>query len=308
MDSVSNDQFIGVDLGGNSIKTGLFDLNGILLAETNKATPDPPMPGAVTISICEAIELIDPTHKAKYVGISLPGPMDSQNRVARVCINLPGWIDVPLADWLESRLERKVILGNDGNCALIAEGWKGAAKGFDDVILLTLGTGVGGGVMIGGEIFIGRNGAAAEPGLICIDPNGFDCNSGNNGSLEQFGSLKGLQRLSNSDPIELNYKASLGDDDAIKIWEKYGEKLGVGISSLVYMFTPQLIIIGGGLSAAAKHFIPSIRKEVEIRVQEVSREGLLIKPCSLGNGAGRLGAARLAIKCSPNYCLDVNEA
>ena len=90
--------------------------------------------------------------------------MDAAARVARVCINLPGWEEVPLADWLESRLNRRVTLANDGNCAVVGEAWLGAARGVDDVVLLTLGTGVGGGVLLRGELFTGHNGAAAEPG------------------------------------------------------------------------------------------------------------------------------------------------
>ena len=87
--------------------------------------------------------------------------MDRSARVAQVCINLPGWEQVPLAEWLESRLKRPVTLANDGNCAVLGEQWLGAAKGVDDVVLLTLGTGVGGGVILGGELFLGRRGAAA---------------------------------------------------------------------------------------------------------------------------------------------------
>tara|TARA_B100001121_G_scaffold290023_1_gene289451 strand:+ start:39 stop:740 length:702 start_codon:yes stop_codon:yes gene_type:complete len=222
--------------------------------------------------------------------------MDADARVARICINLPGWEEVPLAAWLEPRLKRRVTLANDGNCALVGEAWKGAAAGFSDVLLLTLGTGVGGGVMLGGQLFTGHNGAAAEPGLITLFPDGPDCNSGNRGSLEQFASITGLKRLSGSEPSSLAMAASDGDAKALAHWERYGQLLGTGISSLVYAFTPQLVLVGGGLAGASEHFLPSVRREVSTRVQAVSREGLQIKPCALGNGAGRLGAARLAIQ------------
>lgn len=287
-------QFIGVDLGGTAIKLGRFDQQGYLLAETQLQTPQPSMPGAVTVALCEAIEIVDPNHQAGFVGVGLPGPMDAEARVARVCINLPGWLDVPLADWLESRLNRQVTLANDGNCALVGEAWQGAARGFRDVVLLTLGTGVGGGVMLGGQLFTGHNGAAAEPGLIGVNPEGPICNSGNHGSLEQYASIGALQRLWDGDPEELCCRATCGDLEALEIWETYGRMLGVGISSLVYMFTPQLVLVGGGLAGGAVHFLPAVRKEVEKRVQAVSREGLQIRACALGNGAGRMGAARLA--------------
>ena len=287
---------LGVDLGGTAIKLGLFSLDGELLAEHQRPTPQPATPGAVCVEIAEAISVLDPGGKAAVVGIGLPGPMDAEARVARVCINLPGWEEVPLAAWLEPRLKRRVTLANDGNCALVGEAWKGAAVGCSDVVLLTLGTGVGGGVMLGGRLFTGHNGAAAEPGLITLFPNGPDCNSGNRGSLEQFASITGLKRLSDAEPSSLAMAASAGDRQAQAHWEDYGQLLGTGISSLVYMFTPQLVLVGGGLAGASEHFLPAVRREVSTRVQAVSREGLQIKACALGNGAGRLGAARLAIE------------
>ena len=288
-------QVIGIDLGGTAIKLARFTRSGELLAEAQLPTPQPAVPGAVTMALCEAVEQLDPHRHAGLVGIGLPGPMDAAARVARVCINLPGWKEVPLADWLEPRLERRVTLANDGNCAVVGEAWLGAAQGCGDVVLLTLGTGVGGGVLLNGSLFTGHNGAAAEPGLIGVDPEGPACNSGNRGSLEQFASIGALRRLSERDPRELGRAAEAGDPEALAVWSRYGSRLGVGITSLVYMFTPELVLLGGGLAGAAPHFLPALRREVETRVQAVSREGLRIEACALGNGAGRLGAARLAL-------------
>ena len=292
---MDNGQVIGIDLGGTAIKLARFDPRGALLAELEVATPQPAVPGAVTMALCDAVEQLDPDGAAALVGVGLPGPMDATARVARVCINLPGWEDVPLAEWLEVRLQRRVTLANDGNCAVVGEAWWGAAKGFSDVVLLTLGTGVGGGVLLGGQLFTGHNGSAAEPGLIGVDPDGPACNSGNRGSLEQFASIAALRRLCDRDPRELSLAAEEGEPAALEVWELYGTRLGVGLSSLVYVFTPQLVLLGGGLAGAARHFLPAVRREVELRVQAVSREGLRIDACALGNGAGRLGAARLAL-------------
>jgi len=289
-------EIIGVDLGGTAIKLGRFSSDGDVLATHQIATPQPATPGSVCVALVEAIEVIDPDRRALVVGIGLPGPMDVNARVARICINLPGWEEIPLADWLESRLGRRVTLANDGNCALVGEAWKGAAQGYADVVLLTLGTGVGGGVMLSGHLFTGHNGAAAEPGLIAFDPSGPPCNSGNRGSLEQFASLSALRRLWDGDPAELATLASNGDATAQAVWNQYGVCLGVGISSLIYLFTPELVLLGGGIAGASHHFLPALRREVEQRVQAVSREGLRIQACALGNGAGRLGAAHLALQ------------
>ena len=288
-------QLIGVDLGGTAIKLGRFTVEGQLLAELEVPTPQPPMPGAVVIALVEAVQQLDPDGLATCVGVGLPGPMDAAGRVARVCINLPGWEQIPLAEWLEPQLQRRVTLANDGNCAVVGEAWQGAARGYRDVLLLTLGTGVGGGVLLGGSLFTGHGGAAAEPGLICIDPEGPACNSGNRGSLEQFCSISALARESPLTPQELCRLAGNGDAEALAIWRRYGRHLGVGLSSLIYVLTPELVLIGGGLSAASEHFLPAALAEVEQRVQRESRQGLEMRRCALGNGAGRLGAARLAL-------------
>ncbi len=288
-------QLIGIDLGGTAIKLGRFDRQGELLAELQVPTPQPAMPGAIAVVLADAVQQLDPDRLAPLVGIGLPGPMDAAGRVARVCINLPGWQQVPLAEWLEPQLQRRVTLANDGNCALVGEAWRGAAQGFRDVLLLTLGTGVGGGVLLGGQLFTGHGGAAAEPGLIGVDPEGPPCNSGNRGSLEQYCSIAGLGRLSPLDPAELCRLADGGDPQALAVWQRYGHWLGIGLSSLVYVLTPELVLIGGGLSAASHHFLPAVLAELEQRVQAESRAGLEVRRAALGNGAGRLGAARLAL-------------
>ena len=292
-------QVIGVDIGGTGLKLGRFDSDGQLLAEHHCPTPQPPAPGAVTTAVVEAIEVLDPHRQADAVGVGLPGPMDRSGRVAQVCINLPGWQQVPLAEWLEARLQRPVTLANDGNCAVLGEQWLGAAQGIDDVVLLTLGTGVGGGVILGGQLFLGRRGAAAEPGLIGLDPAGPPCNSGNNGSIETFCSIGALTRSAGSPPDELSRRAANGDAEALGAWRRYGQLLGCGISSLVYAFTPERVLLGGGLSAAFPFFAASLQQEVERRVLAPSRQDLVIAPASLGNGAGRLGAARLALQRLP---------
>lgn len=293
---MQSDQVIGIDLGGTAIKLGRFSCAGELLAELQVATPQPSVPGAVTMALCEAVQKLDPDRLASVVGVGLPGPMDPAARVARICINLPGWENVPLAEWMESRLDRAVTLANDGNCAVVGEAWLGAARGFTDVVLLTLGTGVGGGVILNNRLFTGHNGAAAEPGLIVVQPDGPACNSGNHGSLEQYASITALRRLCDREPLQLTALADAGDPEAVEVWNRYGSRLGVGVASLVYLFTPQLVLLGGGLAGAVHHFLPAVRDEVHARVQAVSREGLRISPCALGNGAGRLGAARLALQ------------
>lgn len=290
---------IGVDLGGTAIKLACFDPAGSLLAALEVATPQPSVPGAVAVAIAEAIHQLDPEHQAGRVGIGLPGPTDAAGRVARLAINLEGWRDVPLADWLEPELERSVTLANDANCAMVGEAWQGAAQGCANAILLTLGTGVGGGIWLDGALYIGPRGAAGELGLISVDPEGPPCRSGNRGSLEQHCSIGALARLSPLTPQELCQRAAAGEAEALAVWERYGRWLGIGLSSLIYVLTPERVLIGGGLSGAFEHFLPAAWREIEMRVLPPSREGLVISRCALGNGAGRLGAARLALDRLP---------
>ncbi len=291
----SGSQLIGIDLGGTAIKLGRFDRRGTLLADLEVPTPRPSLPGAVAVAIAEAVERIDPERLAGPVGIGLPGPTDGAGRVARIAINLEGWEEVPLADWLEPELERSVTLANDANCAMVGEAWLGAAQDCRNAILLTLGTGVGGGIWLNGALYTGPSGAAGELGLIGVDPEGPPCRSGNRGSLEQHCSIAALGRLSALEPEELSRRAAAGDGEALAVWERYGCSLGVGLSSLIYVLTPQRVLIGGGLSGAFPFFLPAVWREIETRVLLPSREGLEIQRCSLGNGAGRLGAARLAM-------------
>ena len=289
-------ELLGIDIGGTAIKLGRFDRQGTLLTESTVPTPQPQVPGAVCQAVVDAVAALDPEHRADRVGIGLPGPTDREGRIARLAINLPLWRRVPLADWLEPQLERPVMLANDANCALIGEAWLGAAQGSPDTILLTLGTGVGGGVLINGSLFTGPDGAGAELGLVGVDPEGPPCHSGNRGSLEQYCSIAGLGRLSPLDPAELCRRAAAGDGEAMAVWEQYGQRLGQGLTSLLYVLSPRLVLIGGGLSAAIDHFLPALWREVEQRVLPESRDGLVIRRCALGNGAGRLGAARLALE------------
>ena len=287
-------QVIGVDLGGSAIKLGRFDRQGACLQSLTIATPQPASPQAVLQAIVEAIAQIDPEQKSVAIGVGTPGPADAAGRIARVAINLAGWQDIPLADWLEAATGKPTVLANDANCAGLGEYWLGAGKSFQDVIVLTLGTGVGGAVILNGKLFVGRDGSAGELGLITLNPNGPDCNSGNTGSLEQYTSVRAIRRRTGLEPHELGDRAQAGDTEAIAFWQAYGRDLGAGLASLIYVLTPEAVIIGGGISASAKFFFPAVQAEIDRRVLASSRAGLQLLPAELGNQAGIVGAAKLA--------------
>lgn len=285
---------IGIDLGGSAIKLGRFDWKGNCLQSLTVATPQPADPEAVLAAIVAAIDLLDPVQQSVAIGVGTPGPADAAGRIARVAINLAGWTNIPLADWLEAKTGKPTVLANDANCAGMGEYWLGAGRTFRDVIMLTLGTGVGGAVILNGELFVGRDGSAAELGLITLNPDGPECNSGNNGSLEQYTCIRAIRRRSGLEPDELGARARAGDEVAIDFWQRYGRDLGAGLASLVYILTPEAIIIGGGVSASAEFFFPALQAELERRVLPSSRPGLQLLKAELGNQAGMAGAAKLA--------------
>lgn len=285
---------IGIDLGGTAIKLGRFLADGTCLNSLTIPTPQPSTPEAVTEAIATAVHQLNSDGTCIAIGLGTPGPADASGRVAKVAINLSGWHDIPLADWLESKTNLPTILANDANCAGLGEAWLGAGQHYQNLILLTLGTGVGGATILNGKLFTGHQGAAAELGLITINLDGPPCNSGNQGSLEQYVSIGAIRRLTGKEPLELGLAAQKGELEAIEFWHQYGRILGAGLASLIYVLTPEAIIIGGGVSASAKFFLNATQKEIERRVLQSSRVGLKLLTAQLGNNAGMVGAAKLA--------------
>lgn len=292
-----NVEVIGIDLGGTAIKLGRFGSDGSCYQSLTVPTPQPATPDAVIDAIADAItQLIKNVNSVVAIGLGTPGPVDGTGKIAKVAINLAGWQDVPLGWVLEEKTGLPVILANDANCAGLGEAWLGAGRRFQNLILLTLGTGVGGAIILNGELFVGHQGAAGELGLISINFDGAICNSGNRGSLEQYTSVQAIRRDTGLEPAELAEKALAGDEKAIWYWQDYGKLLGVGLANLIYVLTPEAIILGGGISAGADLFLPAMKAELEQRVLLSSREGLEILIAELGNQAGMIGAAKLAFQ------------
>ncbi len=288
-------QVIGIDLGGSAIKLGRFSENGLCHQSLTVPTPEPATPEAVLAAMTDAILQLNPAENAvSAIGIGTPGPADAAGRIARIAINLKNWHNVPLADWVEAKTGLPTMLANDANCAGLGEAWLGAGRHFKDLILITLGTGVGGAVILDGKLFVGHQGAAGELGLISINPDGPECNSGNRGSLEQYVSVQAIRRETDLEPLQLANLAKYGDAKALEFWRNYGRYLGIGLASLIYVLTPEAIIIGGGISAGAEFFLPQVREEIERRVLPSSREDLQLLVAELGNQAGMVGAAKLA--------------
>jgi glucokinase len=288
-------EVIGIDLGGTAIKLGRFTEDGTCLQSLTVPTPHPAYPDETIDMMLYAIDKLAPSLvNISAVGIGTPGPADITGRVARIAINLEGWIDIPVATLIQAQTGIPAVVGNDANCAGLGENWLGAGRNYRNSILLTLGTGVGGAVFINGELFTGHAGSAGELGLISFDPDGHPCKSGNNGSLEQFLSGQAIRRITGKEPKEMGELAAAGDRSALEFWDNYGRNLGIGLTSIIYILTPEVAIIGGGISASAKYFIPAAQSEIERRVMETSRPKFKLIEAQLGNQAGITGAAKLA--------------
>lgn len=291
---MKNTQVIGIDIGGTTISLGRFLTNGNCEEFLTIPTPQPATPETVVKAIADTISSLTKDYNCRAIGIGMPGPTDKTNRIAKVGINLPNWENIPLAQMIENHTQLPTTLANDANCAAMGEAWIGAGKDIANFIMLTLGTGVGGAIFLNGELFTGSYGAAGELGLITLDPNGHPCNSGNNGSLEQHACIRAIKRMTGKTPMELSILAQKCDRDALQFWQQYGTILGAGITSLIYVLTPEAVILGGGISDSAEYFFPATEAEIMRRVHPSSRIGLRLLKAQLGNNAGMIGAAKLA--------------
>jgi glucokinase len=288
-------EVIGIDLGGTAIKLGRFDEAGKIGRSISVPTPQPALPEAVLDTIVYAIEKLAPDlSEIKAIGVGTPGPVDASGRVARLAINLAGWVDIPIAGWIETATGKPTILANDGNCAGLGEAWLGAGRDYANFVLLTLGTGVGGAIIIDRQLYLGPDGCAGELGHMTIDPLGRECNSGNQGSLEQHLSVENIHRMTGKEPRELADLANAGDKEALEFWRLYGTYLGIGLSNIIYVLNPSAAIIGGGISACAEYFLPAAQQEIDRRVNPTSKGNFHLIRAKLGNTAGSIGAAKLA--------------
>jgi glucokinase len=288
-------EVIGIDLGGTAIKLGRFRQDGTCLQSLSVPTPQPSRPDAVIDMMVYAIEKLAPNlTDIIAIGIGTPGPADLAGRVAKIAINLDGWIDIPIATILKTRTGVPAVVGNDGNCAGLGERWLGAGRHYRDFVLLTLGTGVGGAIFLNGELFTGHAGSAGELGLMTLDGTGHACKSGNSGSIEQFLSGNAIRRMTGKEPHELGALAAAGDPDTLSFWDDYGRNLGIGLTNILYLLTPEVAIVGGGISASAEYFLPAALREIDRRVMKVSRPDFKLIRAELGNQAGMTGAAKLA--------------
>lgn len=312
---------VGVDLGGTNIKAGVCDEKGQVLAKLSITTEAQRGPEGVMDRIAEAAREAAQRaglslEEVAAVGVGAPGTIDFDAGVVTTAPNLPGWQDVALRAGVARRLGRPTIIENDANAAAYGEYWAGAGAQADPMVLLTLGTGVGGGIVIGGELLHGASGAAAELGHLIIRFGGRQCGCGNRGCLEAYASATAVaarfreawqagaetslaERLAGGEEVtseEIHKAALSGDELSRRIMEETGELLGYGIVSIVHALNPQRVVLSGGMIGAGEMLLGPVRRTVAEMAFPLSQKPLEVVFASLGGDAGFIGAAGCALR------------
>lgn len=299
---------IGVDLGGTNLRTALLTTDGEILERHKEATQVSEGYQSVIERLVRSIERQRQTAVGRglnvsAVGVGAPGVIHAINGVVVKSPNFPDWNNLPLKKYLEEALGLPVCIENDANAAALGEQWRGAGRGIGSMILLTLGTGVGGGIILDGRIWEGADGMAGEIGHMTIVPEGRECGCGNRGCLEMYASARGIalsyrERRPGAKITsdQVFREAAQGDGTAREVMSEMGRYLGIGIASLINIFNPEMIVIGGGVKDAWPLFIEATHEEVRKRAFAYPAERTKLVPSALGDDAGMMGAAAAALQ------------
>jgi len=310
---------IGIDVGGTNLRGALVGADGKIKKRMKIASGADQ--GIETV-IGNLVSLIGSVSEGEYVsavGFGIPGIIDFKDGIITQAPNISNVNNYPIRQNLHSRIGDGigVIVENDANCAAVGEWWMGAGKDVDSLVMITLGTGVGGGIIFDGKLWRGADGFGGEVGHMTIYPGGPRCNCGNYGCLEVYSSATGIRRmvketLSDPDaatalrdlvrdedpgriPEVVMKAASDGDEAALKIWEQFGTALGIGMASLVNILNVEMIVIGGGVSQAWDLFIDRAIAELKRRALRAPAERVKVMKSVLGDDEGIIGASYLAL-------------
>jgi glucokinase len=285
---------LGLDLGGTKLLAGVVEADGTVLARERRRIGGLPLNALLDV-VVEVVQALGPELD---VGVGVPALLDQRTGVAVRCVHLP--LDgVQVGAVLADRLGRHVAVDNDATCAVLSEWTLGAAKGCDHVALLTLGTGIGGGLVLDGRVYRGAVGAAAELGHVPVDLDGPPCfgDCPGRGCLEALCSGSALAR--DAAPLfgpitgeQVTRLALEGDARAVELLRAMGEKLGAGLAGIAMTLNPELIVVGGGVMAAGELLLGPARAELRARALAPSR-AVPVVPTALGEDAGMIGAALL---------------
>lgn len=312
-----NKFIIGIDIGGTNAPCAILSGDGKIINMLEKKTLAEGGVKEVIKSFVDSInelKTLEKDKKIEAIGIGAPGTLNHKTRTIITSPNLPHWKDIPIVDMIQKEVNIPVFLDNDANCAVMAEHWLGNAKGTKNVVLMTLGTGIGGGIIINNEIYRGSHGSAGEIGHTTISSKGTKCSCGNFGCLEAYASAnatlrRAKEKLKRNDIKSSLLKLKLSDITSLTIYEEAekgdrfsqdllketGTYLGIGIANIANTFDPDVILIGGGFSEASKYLIPAAIDEAYKRSFKPIMDRIEVKKVALGNMAGLIGAGKLAL-------------
>ena len=311
---------IGIDIGGTNLVVGAVSEDGAcvrgLLSEPTGVPdgPDAVISRIITMaqSVIQSTRKEDPAAELLGVGIGSPGPLDRKQGLVIFTPNLR-WKNMPLRDRIGDALALPASLDNDANCAMLGEHWVGAAKGAENAVCFTIGTGIGGGIVIGGQLVHGASDAAAEIGHITIEVNGRRCGCGNDGCLEAYasgpaiarraveaieaGAMSGIPSLVGGELGQITAQTvfaavAAGDALADELVRDTARYLGVGIANLLNILNPEFVVVCGGVTQAGDHLFTPLRREVARRAFKPAVDACRILPGALPGTAGVVGAAK----------------
>ena len=310
-DKTDRKLIFAADLGGTHLRAATVDQNGHIHSRFKQNTPQVKDANAIVDTIVTAVHEFQRAAEISAVSLVVPGTVNVEEGSVVTAPNLPCLDGFRLAAALTEQLGLPAILENDANAAAVGEMWQGAAVGCKTIICVTLGTGVGGGIILDGKLWRGMDGAAAEIGHMCVDPfGGVACTCGSRGCLEVFASATAIVRMTREasprypDSVlqgrddrtaEMIFEAGQqGDELALEIFRRMGVYLGIGLANLINILNPEIIVIGGGVVNGWDLFEKHMNQQVEERAFPLLRVKIVRAKC--GDDAGLLGAARLAFR------------
>ncbi|MDB5107094.1 MAG: Glucokinase [Candidatus Binatus sp.] len=316
---------VGLDMGGTNIRCAAVSGSGAVLTMLRGPSRASQAADAVAENIAEQILLMIEAARTRglgrprAIGIAVPGPLNVHTGTVMTAPHVAAWRAYPLKKHIEKILRRPVLIENDANAWALGEFWRGAARGHRDVVLLTLGTGVGGGLIVAGKLVHGRSGMAGELGHVVVNPLGPRCDCGARGCLESYASSSGLSGLmqkrlglrsagklptqildddGNFSVRRMTAEARRGDPTAIEVFAFAGGYLGIAIASFLNTFNPELVVLGGGVAGALPYMRAAMMREVRARAfPDISADAKIVR-AALGPRGGVVGAAYAALNRS----------
>lgn len=282
---------IGADVGGTNIRVGLIDESGRLIVKKSEPVGSARDPLPFFKRLTDLIENVAGAHlnSLSGIGLGLPGICNTKEGMIHQLPHFPSWRDVPVSKILSEKFSCPIVFDNDANMAALGELWRGTAKHLDSFIMLTLGTGIGGGLVLNRKLWQGAQGFAGEVGHMVIEVDGRACACGNKGCWEVYASSGAVPKETTAE--KLADQAFAGDLEAKKFWETFGKYLGVGIANLASITGIENYVLGGGIAKAFPHFMESCKKAMHQNTYDHLASRVVILQSTLDGDGNLLGAA-----------------